>query len=125
MTSAPNADETATAAAKAEKEQAVFGQVRTYADSLRSVADSLDALAAQPGPNRPHAYAEVVRLTGEAMEASRAAQFNLVSLIHQAPDKVSLSKLASLARVSLNTLRNNLGLNPGREPQSHVGPSPY
>lgn len=99
------------------KHQAAISHLHALISDLHSITSAMEVLVGNPGPDAQHFYAESVRLAATATDMGLTRRDHLIELAAREPDRVSFPRLAGLANVSVNTIRNKLGLNPGSEPK--------
>lgn len=115
MTQRETAAEDLSAMTASDKREAASSALLALASELDAVAQSMQTLVQNPGPDPQHFYAEAVRLASLATDMSTARRDILTELAAREPDRVSFPRLSALTSISVNTLRNRLGLNPGTE----------
>lgn len=83
--------------------------LRSTAEELRELAGSIESLADSPGPDMAHWYAECVRVVASGEPLILSARDNLISAAcMREPDRVPIMRIARVAGMNVNTVRNRL-----------------
>ena len=90
------------------KQAAIDAHLSQFIAEMRAVTDAAETLLNSPGPDAPHAHLEAVRLTAQARDIAGTACEHIAYTANQEPNRVSIPRLASMMRVSINTLRARL-----------------
>lgn len=94
-----------------DSKEAVFkGRLKALADDLRRASEALEALGSNPEqePDQKHFYAEAIRQTVLIRDRSGREAEQFAYLANAEPDRVSISRLATMLGISINTLRVKL-----------------
>lgn len=75
---------------------------------LRSTADAIDFLLANPGDDRAHFYLEGIRLAAATIHSATVRRDSLAATARTSRERVSLPRISRVAGVSVNTLRARL-----------------
>lgn len=91
-----------------EQTSAMTQKASSFVIETRRVLDSMELLLDNPGRNKEHSYAEMIRLASQARVTSQVYAENLALTAYQEPAALSLRKIASALGVSVNTFRRRL-----------------